>query len=182
MSIIPHELDEVTESPEREHFRVNDDGAAAWAIERLAEVKAEMAKHQALRDKGVQRLDDWLEHVQKPLVANASFFEHLLADYARRQRLESDRKTIALPHGKVSTRITKPKLLIDTERFLEWARANRPAFIRVKEEANIAEMNASVVIQETKVIDPDTGQIIDGVSATSEEMSIKITVNEEENE
>lgn len=181
MSVIPHELDEVNDSPEqREHFRVNDDGAAAWAMERLAEVRKQMAAHQELRDKGVQRLDVWLEQVQKPLLNNASFFEHLLHDYARRQRHALDRKSIVLPHGKVSTRVVQPKLTIDTDVFVIWAKQNRPDFIRTVEEADIKQMRAAVVINDSVVIDPDSGEIVQGVTASNEELSISIKLTEEE--
>jgi hypothetical protein len=157
---IPHELDEVLETEERrEAFRVNDDGAAEWAIKRLAEIRAVIAEH-------------------RPLRSSESYFEHLLGDYARRQRQDADRKTIALPHGKVSTRWGAAKFSFDEERFLAWAEVNLPEIIRIKKEPWVAEMRERLVIQDNQVIDPASGQIVDGVVASSPELSITIKTEE----
>lgn len=176
---IPHELDEVLETEERrEAFRVNDDGAAEWAIKRLAEIRAVIAERQRFHDAEVERLRVWLDNEHRPLRSSESYFEHLLGDYARRQRQDADRKTIALPHGKVSTRWGAAKFSFDEERFLAWAEVNLPEIIRIKKEPWVAEMRERLVIQDNQVIDPASGQIVDGVVASSPELSITIKTEE----
>ena len=175
MTAIPHALDVLLEDETKQAaFRVNDDGAAAWAIERLAEIRAEARLKESIAKEQLNRVAMWLEGELKTLVNRGAYFENLLADYARRQREDADRKTISLPHGKVSTRWSQPKFNINDEIFLPWATEFAPHLIRTKIEPSVTAMREHLVIQGNALIDPNLGVQVEGAVATSPELSTTI--------
>lgn len=175
MTTIPHPLDEMLQVEETSApFRVNDDGAAEWAITRLQEIRAEQREKERFAQNEQDRIAAWLAEELKPLEGKAAYFVNLLEDYARRQREDNDRKTVSLPHGKVSTRFTQPKFNINDDLFLPWAALNAPHLIRVKQEPSVTAMREHLLIDGNKVVEPQTGQIVEGVVATAPELSITI--------
>jgi len=175
MTLIPHALDVVlADETKQAAFRVNDDGSAAWAIERLAEIRAEGRLKEAIAKEQLDRVAMWLDEQLKSLVTKGAYFENLLADYARRQREDADRKTISLPHGKVATRWSQPKFNINDEVFLPWATEFAPHLIRTKIEPSVSAMREHLVIQGNKLIDPNLGVQVEGAVATSPELTTTI--------
>lgn len=119
------------EPPDGEDSQVPDidEGQAAWAMARLAQIRRKQAEHDAtaaLQHKAIDdwieangvhdrraRIDGWLVEVNAALEANAGYFEGLLLAYHERlyddavARGVSDRnmpKTIKLPDGKLTAR------------------------------------------------------------------------------
>jgi len=182
MTLIPHDLDVeiLKERPETAPFRIEDDSAADWAVTRLAEVRQEIEAIQSMASREIERIKTWCDTESKTLVARGTFFESLLEDYARRQRHDADRKSISVPHGKVSTRFTQPKFEINNEIFIPWALEHASQLLRIKQEPSVSAMREHLVIDGTKLIDPQTGAIVEGAVATLPELSITIKINEEE--
>lgn len=175
MTTIPHPLDELLEAEESSSaFRVNDDGAAEWAITRLQEIRALQRDKEQFAQNELHRIEAWLAEEVKPLENRAAYFVNLLEDYARRQREEHDRKSVALPHGKITTRFSQPKFNINDDLFVPWAAQNAPHLLRVKQEPSVSAMREHLLIDGNKVVEPQTGLLVDGVVATAPELSITI--------
>ena len=174
------DLDNQTERPE--HFRIDDDEMAAWAMRKLRRLRKRQSANIDIAQGEVDRIDEWLRTVNKPLEDNATYFEGLLTDYAIRQRFEDDRKTISLPAGKVSTRTVPPKWEVDAEPFLAWARVNAPTLIRIKEEADLKAVKESVIPafaqgDQHSAVD-DNGEVIPGILIRTNDIpSATITVD-----
>lgn len=175
MTTIPHPLDEMLETEQASNpFRVNDDGAAEWAITRLHEIRAAQREKEQFAQAEHDRVTVWLAEELKPLESKAAYFVNLLEDYARRQRQERDRKTVSLPHGKVTTRFSQPKFNINDDLFVPWAAEYAPHLLRVKQEPSVTAMREHLVIDGNKVVEPQTGIVVEGVVATAPELSITI--------
>jgi hypothetical protein len=176
-------LDDLDNQPDQpDHFRIDDDEMAAWAMRKLRRLRKRQASNAAIAQTEAERITEWLRTVNKPLEDNAHYFEGLLTDYAIRQRFDDDRKTISLPAGKVSTRTVPPKWEVDAEPFLAWARVNAPTLIRVKEEADVKALKESVIPafaqgdQHTAV--DENGEVIPGVLIRTTDLpSATITVD-----
>lgn len=175
---LPDERDAILETEERERFRINDDSAAIWAMRKLAEVQKAKAENEKLATAEKHRIDYWLEEVQRPLERNAVYFANLLTDYAIRQREESDRKSIVLPHGKISTRNGADKWVTDNDTVLEWLRANNKTdLIRTKEEPALAALKAEFVVDGEKVITRD-GEVVPGIVVHGSNITVSIQHND----
>lgn len=138
-SIIPHPLDDIAATAlnedvppdDRPVFRVGDDGGAAWAMERLDEAVQEINAALGLYIKQKARLDEWLHHAKADAERRRVYFEGLLTDYAVRQREERDRKSIVLPHGRVTTRLTTMGVeFSDEAKFVDWASTHQPELVK----------------------------------------------------
>lgn len=166
-------LDEI-ERPE--HFQIDDDGAAAWAMRKLRRLRQQQASNVALAEEQIQKISDWLSKANRSSEDSMVYFENILSDYAIRQRLDHDRKTIDLPEGKISTRTGTKKFSVDPGAFLPWARENAPDLIRVKEEPSMTEMKARLQIDDDgEVFEPTTGEFVPGVMAVETGISVSIS-------
>jgi hypothetical protein len=166
-------LDDEIEAPE--HFQIENDGAAAWAMRKLRRLRQHQESNNRLAAEQIEKIEDWLIHANRPSQDSIRFFESILSNYAVRQRIEEDRKTIDLPEGKISTRSGSLKWAINGEVFLPWARENAPDLIRIKEEAALSEVKARLEVGgEGIVFDPSTGEHVPGVSAQQQDISVSI--------
>jgi len=172
---IPHTLDDELASDEkRAAFRVNDDAAAEWAITRLSEIRAEQAAKQRFARLESDRVQLWLESELQPLETRAAYFVNLLEDYARRQREDVDRKSVSLPHGKISTRFSQPKFNINDDLFVPWAAENAPHLLRVKQEPSLTALKLHLLIDEHRLVDQETGAVVVGVAVLPPQLSVTI--------
>jgi len=168
------EFEIVTDTVEKsEHFVVDNDEKASWALRKLATLRKKMAEQDAIAQKEIERVQQWLETAKKSLENDAEFFESLLLMYAQKQRVDEGRATISLPYGKIKSRATRAKVqVVNEEEFLAWAKESQPELIRVKETANISELSKlvkdSLVVSDTGEIIPAVTVIPDGISYTIE--------------
>ena len=171
---IKHPLDDITEEA-KQRFRVEDDGAAAWAMRKLRTIRSKQAENAQLYADELARLNLWLDEVNKPLDNDANYFESLLNDYAIRCRDNSDdgRKSLNLPTGKVTTRLGGPRWEVDSEPFLAWAKTNQPDLIRIKEEPNIQALKEFTVKDDVAIT--SDGEVIPGVRISYPEVSVTIS-------
>lgn len=177
---LPDDIDEMPEE-QRERFRVNDDSAAVWAMRKLAAIQAKQRELTRIADREVQRITEWIEAETKPLERRAAFFEGLLVDYGRRQRMDEGRKSINLPHGKITTRAGADKWHIAADQTLEWLKANgMESLIRVKEEPALSLIKDAMQVSEGRAIAP-TGEVVPGIVIESVAMTVSVSVNSDIN-
>jgi hypothetical protein len=116
---------EIQEQPEPEAFRVDDDAKATWAMRRLKHIVDQMHVNEGIAEAEMTRISSWLESVNRTLQNEAKLFEDMLIAYAMSER-EKDRKSISTPYGVIRSAIKPPKVELDPEAFLSWAkRENR---------------------------------------------------------
>jgi hypothetical protein len=175
---LPSELDAHIETDEqRERFKLDDDKMATWAMRKLATIRAKQRENINIADDEVQRVTEWVESVNKPLERDASFFENLLADYGRRQRVEHDRKSISLPHGEIKTRAGSDKWLINTALTLEWLRANGHSdLIKVKEEPSLTAMKEAFITDGERALTQD-GEVVPGIAVQHSEFTVSVSTD-----
>lgn len=153
---------EIETDEQRERFRVHDDQAAAWAMRRLFSIENKIGEYQRIADAERTRIEDWLTEVNSPLAKSRDYFVGLLMDYARRQRDEDGRKSIPLPHGKITSRSTQPKWHVREDEVLPWARQTHPDVIAVKESLSLTAMKDRFQVVEGRVID-ENGEVVPGI-------------------
>lgn len=171
MELVPS-INDFEDAPEErdERFVVDNDEKASWAMRRLKSIRDKQAENQAIHDGELARLANWLEKVNTDLQRDAEYFEAILRPYALQER-SKDRKSIILPHGTIKTVQGRQKVEIQDEKaFLEWAKANNPELIRVKEEIDKKALNA-LPVQDGVVISTQ-GEIIPNVAVSEPEVSV----------
>lgn len=174
---LPHELDAIVDDEQkREHFRIEDDATATWAMRKLATIRSKQKENGDIAQTECERILEWAESVNKPLDTNASFFENLLMDYGRRQRVEADRKTISLPHGKIATRAGTDKWHVTAELLLPWLRENFPELIKVKEEPSLSALKEAFAerVNDGRIV-TEEGEVLPGVTVENINMTVSVT-------
>lgn len=176
---LEHELDPILEDEQqREAFRITDDSGATWAMRRLAQLERQAETYNQIHEREIERIEQWLSQVKAPLERNASYFRSLLADYARRERLENNRKTITLPHGKVATRPATDKWEIDAEQLLAFLKDSELTdLIKVKEEPSLSALKQYLTVtDDLKVLTP-AGEIVPHIRIQRGDLSVSVSVN-----
>jgi hypothetical protein len=176
-------LDDFKTEEVREAFVIDDDQKAAWAMRKLRSLRAKQKVNEEIAAEEIARVNAWLESVNKTIENDAEYFVAHLSGYGHRVRLNPDdsRKSVMLPHGKISTRQSSRKWSVDSDIFLAWARASAPDLIRVKEEpalTKIKEAYADLVVQNASVLEVITkdGEIVPGLTIEEGNLSISVDV------
>jgi hypothetical protein len=107
---------------------------------------------------------------------DSDYFEAILIEYGRGQRIEG-RKSVSTPYGTIKSRTAPPAFDVDKDAFLEWAKANRPDLVRVKEEPNVADMKAVLEVSGDNAIDPQSGEVVPGVKVTGHDVRFSVEVS-----
>ena len=161
----------------RAAYRIPDDSAAGWALRKLAAAEARIGQVTEHAQAEHERIESWHEQATKRPRDDAAYFRGLLADYARRQRLEG-RKNIVLPYGKVSTRTTGGAITADNaDEFIEWAeQEGRDDLVTYSAKPALAAIKAAglVATDEGAVLTPQ-GEIVPGLKVTPEGVSVTVT-------
>lgn len=176
-------LDDFKTEEVREAFVIDDDQKAAWAMRKLRSHRMKQKINEEIAAAEIARVNAWLESVNKTIENDAAYFLAHLSGYGHRVRLNPDdsRKSVVLPHGKISTRQSSRKWSVDADTFLDWARTNAPELIRVKEEpalTKIKEAYAELVVQNASVLEVITkdGEIVPGLTIEEGSLSVSVEV------
>lgn len=155
-----------------ERWKIEDDGAAEWAMRKLAQYEADDSDATARAAEWQEQIDQWLDRQLRRNDARASFFRTALMNYALRERAASNdqRKTIDLPSGQVKTRMSKGKLqVLNDDAVIVWAKATKHEnVIRVKESVDIAKLRALDL--------PDGHAHIPGTAMSQDEITASVEV------
>lgn len=109
-------------------FRVEDTGAAEWAMRVLREADEHLADVQAQADQWHREVQAWADREATPALRSRVYMDALLRDYGARRRAEDpDVATLRLPSGVIETtaRRATPRVA-DPDAVLAWAKANAP--------------------------------------------------------
>lgn len=158
----------------REPWTVNSVGAAAWALERIAEfeaAKAQIARIAADRSVPAQarleQINAWMTDAHGPLDESIGFFNgHLTRWHAEELERDPKRISIKLPAGTLASRAGQAKWAVEDATFVPWA-TTRPDAAKLIEEKHarrdITELKAALVLHPIiaihTTVDEATGEL-----------------------
>lgn len=145
-------------------WEIADDGAAAWAMAKLAEYADQVRGVDDRHFFMAERIAKWHTSNRKKPAERMGFFAQALEAYALAERArDPKRKTINLPSGKVRTTETGPAVAVENEEvLLAWAEGAMPAAISrkvlvsvLKEGVSLVEVPTLMVLACGCIYDPD---------------------------
>jgi len=163
-------------SEDRERFRIQNDEQAVWAMRKMAAASQRLKEIQHIADAEIERIQAWAEQQSREPLRDTDYFEAILIEYGRAQRVEG-RKSVSTPYGTIKSRLAQPSFDVDKDAFLEWAKANRPDLVRVKEEPNVADMKVVLEVSGENAIDPHSGEVVPGVKVTGHDVRFSVEVS-----
>ncbi|GGN66348.1 host-nuclease inhibitor Gam family protein [Oceanobacillus indicireducens] len=171
-----HEFLDQEEQVEQEAFEIKDDQAANWALRKIKQLKEQQEENTALAEAEISKIEAWLQSVNGEAQGSIDYFQGLLAKYAMSKR-ESDPKfkSKKLPNGAVRFKKQQPKWHYDDKKLVESLKeSGETDLIRIKEEPNKTALKKLFVVQEGKVINPGTGEVIEGVTVEEREDKFEV--------
>lgn len=175
LAAIPHPRDPATETPDGAPFTITDDGAAEWALRKLAAHRAELATVQARADEEIARIDAWTKRHQARIDPHIDYFTDLLINYARQQRTEG-RKTLDLIAGVVKTTASGGGWRVaDEDVLVSWLDRVRPELVeRAPRVLKAAANKVLRVAVDGQVVDEASGELVPGVVVEPSRVTVKI--------
>lgn len=169
----------ITLPDDPEHgFTVTDDTTAEWALERMREHTAEVARIKANAEEAIDRIRSKADHDCAQSARRIDYLHTLLVDY-RRQLEEQDPslpKTYRLPSGNLKRRAGSESVQIaDPDAFIEWARDGRLDLLRLTP-AKDAIKRATTVTEDGTLVSAD-GEVLPGVTITRGPDSYSVEVS-----
>lgn len=156
---------------------IADDTQASSALRQLASVQKQMDANKQMADHERGRITAWEDEVNSPLAKKAAVLNAFLKSYAVRERQKSDRKTIKLPYGTLTTRPVEAKIrFTDEEAFITWAwDQNIADLVRVKQEPALNIIKSSLTVADGHVMNID-GEVAPGAVVDEPDEPFSVTV------
>lgn len=164
-------------------FRIRTVGQANDTVARIAQHRARLAADEAWAtaerqrlNEQLQKLNEWVTDQQEQVRVSCELLQEWLSEWATERIAEvgDGRKSVPLLAGELRFKKAPDTYTIETGRFLEWAKRNRrPDLVRqadpqpdrnaVKKLMSLADPNTPPG-DATGLVDPATGQVVDGVT------------------
>jgi hypothetical protein len=175
------EIDELLR--EEEHFEIDNDNKACWALKKIKALKEEIEDKEQLAKEQIYQIESWLDKEKEKRENQIEHFENMLKGYALQLKEEKpDLKTHSLPFGELKFRKQRPKWKYDNKQLLEAAKKNIPSAVRVKEKVYKNDLKKEIkegsfeITEEGKIVNLETGEIIEGVEVQKRGEKFKVKV------
>jgi len=180
---------------QEDSFKVDDEKKANWVLRQIRHLekkkaeKEEMAEEQiADIEEEIAEIEQWLKKEKEQLDNKIEHFKSYLKEYAyNKKEEEEDFKTLKLPFGKIQFRKQRDSYNYKEEELLDSVKVNKlfkedPDIIKVKERVQKRNLKGLIkegrleVTDDGRVVDTETGNVLDGIQVTlgQEELKIKV--------
>lgn len=167
---------ESQEQTEQESFKVTDDSAANWALRKIKHYQEQQEQNNALALAEIEKIEAWNKQENQKAQGSIDYFQGLLAAYALRKR-ETDPKfkSLKLPNGSIKFRKQQPAFKYDDDLLLQsLKKSDRADLIKVKEMPDKTAIKKAFVLQDDRLIDPETGEFVEGVTVERREDKFEV--------
>ena len=157
-----------------EHFKIEDDQTAEWAMKQIKNAMDEMAKWKEFYDSRYRAVCESCELT----IAN---MESLLQTYFDTvpHKVTKTQENYALPSGKLVVKKQEPVYERDDDSVIEWLEQNgKEKFVKTKKALDWAGLKDHVMVIGETVTD-ENGEIIPGIKATEREPIFKVELKKE---
>ena len=155
-----------------EAFVVDDDMKADWALRKIAEADADLARMETW-------YSDQLAKAKKQHDERVGFFLSLLGQYFMKVPKKETKTQFkySLPSGDlVFTKEKQDFKATDPELLLGWCQENAPQLVAVEMKPAWAEIKKRLTMTEAGVVDSESGMIVDGVELVTKPEEFKAKV------
>lgn len=160
---------------DRDVFEVASDTEALWAMRKIAQANKDLAELEAFY---ARQLDKARNQAQ----ATVDVMTSLLRAYFDRvpHRVTKTQQSYALPMGKLVCKQQEPEYTRDNQRLVAWMEsAGRQDMVKTQKTADWPALKKVCVPQKDgRVVDAETGEVVDGVTATPREPVFQVVLND----
>ncbi|MFD2658565.1 host-nuclease inhibitor Gam family protein [Gracilibacillus thailandensis] len=174
------ELQEYLDQEEQvnESFQIDNDQTANWALRKIKDITQQIQNNSELAQAEIEKIESWEQQEKEKLQQSIDYFQGLLAQYAVKKREEDPKfKSQKLPHGKIGFRKKPAKWNYDKDKIIDsLTKNNMQDFIKVTYKPDIAGIKSLFDVQDGKVFNPETGEVIEGITVEEqgEDFTVKV--------
>ncbi len=170
------------EEDQREVWKVEDDLAADWCLDKIRESKAEYSRFEMVANAKIQQIQEVLKKQKRECDNEVNFFEWKLREYFETVKTE-DTKTLKkykLPSGQLKMKKSSITFDYDKNKLLEVAEKDEGMnhYIKVKKDFDWANFKRNLAIEGNSIVNKETGEIIEieglGLKTKEEEFSVEV--------
>lgn len=158
--------DDAEEAP-RPVWRITDDGCADWAVRKIAEERAELARIKELADAQIQRIEEKVAAAERRCENGSRFLTSKLAEYFQSvpHKVTKTKHSYRLLSGSLSLKLGQPTMKPDNEKLVEYLKAaGLTDLIKTEEKPAWGDFKKQLQIVGASAVDKDTGEIVEGVT------------------
>lgn len=147
-------------------WKIADDGCADWAVNKIAEERAELARMEELAEAQIARIEEKLAAARKRCENGTRFLTGKLAEYFATvpHKKTKTQETYRLLSGTLKMKLGGVSMKQDDAKLLEFLKASgQSEYIKVTESPKWGDFKKRLVIQGADVVDAETGELVEGV-------------------
>lgn len=148
-------------------WRIADDGAADWAVRKIAEERAEPARIRELAETEIERIEAKLAAAEKRCENGTKFLTSKLSEYFKTvpHKATKTKESYRLLSGTLTMKIGGVQMKQDDEALLAFLKqSGNDDMIQTVEKPRWGEYKKRLAIQGGQVVDTETGELVEGVS------------------
>lgn len=164
---------------DNEEWRIEDDNAADWAVQKIAESRAEFERIKAIADKQIEEITAKVEKLKNRCDSETSNLEYKLMEYFQTVHHKSTKtlEKYELLSGVLKLKKAQRKPVVDDEKLVEWlAENNYSDFIKVEKKPRWADLKKGLDLSGEIPTIKETGEVVEGITfeEVPEEFEIEI--------
>lgn len=161
-----------------DRFVIDSEDKANWALRKIAEHEGHLNNANELAQKEIDKIENWFKQIKEQKQNQIEHLQSMLAEYAIKQREKDPKfKSLKLPNGRFGFRKRPDKWNYDDEKLLESLKQSEMTdLIKVEEKVNKRDLRKVLEVVNGKVLNPETGEFIDGVSIEEQGESFNVAV------
>jgi phage host-nuclease inhibitor protein Gam len=149
-------------------WHITNDMLADWAIEKVASIDSDYRRKEMIAKNKIAQIEEWLTREKAQADKERNYFEVRLKEYFESLpesaiKATKTQKSYKLPSGVLKLKQKNPEIIRNDDALLQWVKQNKPRFIKIKESVDWAGLKELTQIAGDKIVDIQTGEIIDGV-------------------
>lgn len=152
----------------KERFKIRDLNQLNWALRKLSVLNSEYDAAEQMAEIEIERIKGWLVDQQKTIENKKAFFEGLIKVYAAEQRATNpDFKSAKTPYGRIGFRAQPQKWIYnqDTNELIKYLQdSGYSELVKVKMDINRNDMKKVFIVQNGRLVNQETGEIVPGVN------------------
>ena len=160
-------------------WRITSDEAADWAVARIAEERAELARIKALADEQINRIMEKVQAAEKRCENGTAYLTGKLAEYFGTVPHKKTKTTESyrLLSGTLKMKLGGYSMQQDDEKLLAWLKASgNTDMIKTTEKPMWGEFKKNLQIVGGVVVDQNSGEIVEGVEVIEKPATFSVDV------
>lgn len=147
-------------------WRIKDDGCADWAVQKIAEERAELSRIKALAEDQIKRIEEKVAAAEKRYENGTAFLQSKLLEYFETvpHKTTKTKHSYRLLSGTLVKKIGGTTMQKDDAKLIQFLKdSGNTDYIKTKEEPKWGEYKKNLEIIGGSVVDKNTGEIVEGV-------------------